>query len=669
MKIKSIEAENFRNFKDRVVFEFPTDGRMSVVYGTNGAGKTTFHQLLQWVIYGKVNFNKTATDIKYNLQAARDANVGDVLNVVGQIVFEHPNEYGIVEEYCIHRSQVYKKTSFTRIEHRLDKFEINKKFITPQGVEDWAKVSGNPVDVINKILPQGLSQYFFFDGETMIADIKEKGSASAKAIRKALYSIFDIDVYEQAVAHIGYRNTPSEAFPAGTLLCKLYGERVRNDNDAKLIHLKGDVNRAEKQLEVTKAQLESHVRTIKKLQDEISDLSEKIGAAKDCSILNKTRKQKSDSILVFEDSIKKEKLAFGKTVFENYTYLFLSSVAKDAQNRIALKVGEEHLIEGVTKQLINALLKEEQCLCGHSIGATERERLSEYFNKLPPKSYKYMYDLFKNETIRWAKTYDPDILIKHLKSIFSYLELIENTRKEIHDIDEDLKISKQHAELIEEQKKKETSLANHSKNKSTYELHVRVRENELKKAVKAYEEALEGVEQNKEVLLRIEIMEEVVKHFQEKVENVKTTYSAKLKENIQLILNSTLNCERFVDMSPEFVFSVKDEFGKEDKSEGQFAMVSFAYICGIFKLLLEEDLLKNKQYPLVLDGPFSKLDIINRQNIINELPNYAPQVIIFSKDDLSNSLNGNEEIWTLFPNENRNVTEVKKGYFPEVFER
>lgn len=667
MKIKSIEAENFRNFKDKVFFEFPTDGRMSVVYGTNGAGKTTFHQLIQWIIYDKVNFNKTTTDIKYNLQAAHELRVGEALKVKGEIVFEHPNEEGTIEEFCIYRSQFYLKKTENTIIPTSGKFEITKKHIDIHGKGDWHKVSGNPIDVINKILPQGLSQYFFFDGETMIADIKEKGSASSKAIKKALYSIFDIDVYEHAEMHVGYRSSPSQGFPAGSLLSKLYGERVRNANDAKLIHLKADVNRAEKQFEVAKAQLEAQEKAIKRLQTEISELSEKIGSAKDCVVLNKTRKQKSDSILFFEESIRKEKLAFGKTVFDNYTYLFLSSVAKDAQNRIALKVDEEHLIAGVTKTLIDSLLKEELCLCGHSIGPAERETLSEYFSKLPPKSYKYMYDLFKNETVRWSKTYDPDILIKHLKSIFSYMELIENTRREIHDIDEELKISKQHAELIEERKKKELSLVTYSKNKSTYEIQVRVKENDLKKARNAYEEAVEGVEQNKEILLKIKVMEEVAKYFHEKVETVKVTYSEKLQKDIQHILNTTLNCERFVHMSSDFVFSVKDEYGKEDKSEGQFAMVSFAYICGIFKLLLEEDLLKNKQYPLVLDGPFSKLDVINRQNIINELPNYAPQVIIFSKDDLSNALNGSEEIWTLFPNENRNVTEVKKGYFPEVF--
>ena len=174
MKIKSIEAENFRNFKNKCIFEFPTDGRMSIIYGTNGAGKTTFHQLVQWIIYGRVNFNKTTTDIKYNLQTANETDVGAGFNVVGNIVFEHPNEYGVIEEFLIHRSHRYSKVSNFKIDFKYEKFEISKKHVN-QGTADWYKVSGNPIDVINKILPQGLSQYFFFDGETMIADIKEKG--------------------------------------------------------------------------------------------------------------------------------------------------------------------------------------------------------------------------------------------------------------------------------------------------------------------------------------------------------------------------------------------------------------------------------------------------------------------------------------------------------------
>lgn len=68
MKISKIEFENFRNFKDHGEIRCSTDGKVTIIYGRIGDGKTTLHQLVQWVFYGRVHFNKTATDRLYNLQ-------------------------------------------------------------------------------------------------------------------------------------------------------------------------------------------------------------------------------------------------------------------------------------------------------------------------------------------------------------------------------------------------------------------------------------------------------------------------------------------------------------------------------------------------------------------------------------------------------------------------
>ena len=38
MKIKSIEYQNFRNFEKRGKIYFDTDGKITIVYGTNGDG-------------------------------------------------------------------------------------------------------------------------------------------------------------------------------------------------------------------------------------------------------------------------------------------------------------------------------------------------------------------------------------------------------------------------------------------------------------------------------------------------------------------------------------------------------------------------------------------------------------------------------------------------------
>jgi wobble nucleotide-excising tRNase len=122
-------------------------------------------------------------------------------------------------------------------------------------------------------------------------------------------------------------------------------------------------------------------------------------------------------------------------------------------------------------------------------------------------------------------------------------------------------------------------------------------------------------------------------------------------------------------MTTKFELSVRDSFGDEAKSEGQFAVVSFAYIGGIFKLLAEIEELADKEFPLVLDGPFSKLDVIQRQNVIDTIPTYAPQVILFSKDDINACFgeNGVDNVWTIYSNDERNVSFVKQGYDPEVF--
>ena len=47
MKIRKIEYSNFRNFREKGCIEFSTDGKVTIIYGKNGDGKTTLHQLFQ----------------------------------------------------------------------------------------------------------------------------------------------------------------------------------------------------------------------------------------------------------------------------------------------------------------------------------------------------------------------------------------------------------------------------------------------------------------------------------------------------------------------------------------------------------------------------------------------------------------------------------------------
>ena len=81
-------------------------------------------------------------------------------------------------------------------------------------------------------------------------------------------------------------------------------------------------------------------------------------------------------------------------------------------------------------------------------------------------------------------------------------------------------------------------------------------------------------------------------------------------------------------------------------------------------MLQSEKHLSSKEYPLVLDGPFSKLDPDQRQNVIDMIPKFAPQVILFSKDDLHGAFPADKigHVWTIVSNDEQNVARVEEGH-------
>ena len=137
-----------------------------------------------------------------------------------------------------------------------------------------------------------------------------------------------------------------------------------------------------------------------------------------------------------------------------------------------------------------------------------------------------------------------------------------------------------------------------------------------------------------------------------------------MQESIQELLDAMLEAKRTVSVSKDFSLRVADSFDDESKSEGQFATVSFAYIGGIFKLLREEEILSNKEYPLVLDAPFSKLGDLPRQKVIDTIPEYAPQIILFSKDNLQDCFEQDKigNVYTIVSNAEQNVAHVEEGF-------
>lgn len=648
MRIKSIEYENFRNFKDHGIIKCSTDGKVTIIYGKNGDGKTTLHQLFQWIIYGQVKFNKTTTDHLYNLSFESEQEYGNIFDVMGRIDFEHDGE-----QYSLTRKFTYKKG--------LDDSEKIGEEVSLQKMDDdynWKRVD-RPQETIEKLLPSGLSEYFFFDGESMIADLRVKGKDSASKLRKALYSMFDLDVIESALEHIGRTDLKT------TVLGKLYLSKGTIASGSQIAAVKTNIENAQNVITETEQKITDAKKEKEEKKELITKISEQIGSTKskaDYENQRKTLKRQRD---MFLNNATSDQSHFGDTIMEMFPQLLISKSVMDAKGKLNLKVNSTSLPAGVNKRLITYLLKMSTttCICGHELCEQEREHIKEYLSLLPPRSYSSMYHDFTRTAAQWGNGYDKEKIENIIKRVLDNQELAAECDKKIKELDEAEKQSRDVEDLIvtrqqaEERVKEldQSIIALEGKNEK-YKLY-------LKKQMKEYDDLTSGNEAGQKVALKIEIMEAVAEHFTKKLERAAIDYSEKLQNNIQMLLNNMLTSRRTVSVSQEFAVRVTDSFNDESKSEGQFAVVSFAYIGGILKMLKDDEGLNAKEYPLVLDGPFSKLDPDQRQNVVNMLPEFAPQVIVFSKDDLHDVIASENigRVWTIQSNDEKNIATVEEG--------
>lgn len=648
MKIKAIEFENFRNFKERGLIKCSTDGRVTIIYGKNGDGKTTLHQLFQWVFYGKVHFNKTTTEHLYNLEYESMQEYDSVFEVMGRIDFEHDGK-----QYSLTRTHTYRKGVG-------DSEKIGESMTLNQMDDDynWKRVD-RPNETIEKFLPSGLSEYFFFDGESMIADLRVKGRDSAVKLRKALYSMFDLDVIESALSHIGRKDLKT------TALGKLYLSQGTIASGSKISAIKTNIENAQNKIDSLKTDIEEARINKEKKKEIVRVASEKIGNSRSEAEYEANRKMLQQQSTIFLENVRTYQEQFGEVIMDMFPPLMLSKTIREASSKLQLKVAENRLPAGLSKRLISYLLaaSTSECICGNALCDKEKEHIRAYLDLMPPKSYTSMYQEFTKTAEQMGRGYDKEKIEKIIANVIDCKEQAEKCDIAIRELDEQEKKSPKVEDLIVARQQAEEDILDidakilkMQTEKEKFDLY-------LKQQMREFEKLVSENESNMRTAYKIEIMQEVAAYYESKLEEAAKTYSGRLQDNIQYLLNCMLTSRRTVDVSQEFAVRVTDSYNDESKSEGQFAVVSFAYIGGILKMLKSEDDLKSKEYPLILDGPFSKLDPDQRLNVVNTIPQFAPQVIIFSKDDLHDVFDSEVlgRVWTIVSNEEKNVARIEEG--------
>lgn len=185
MMIHSLTLENFGLYAGRQTIAVSTGGAKGkprpvvLIGGRNGSGKTSFLEAVRIALYGKLALGDRASQAEYEAHLRSRIHTGGAPSPTAAGV---ELDFDFAEDGTVHRYKVVRRwaTKGGRIQEDLQVFK-NGDALTEAPREEWAHF-------LEDLLPAGISQLFFFDGEkiTEMADDAREGQQLSTAIRTLL---------------------------------------------------------------------------------------------------------------------------------------------------------------------------------------------------------------------------------------------------------------------------------------------------------------------------------------------------------------------------------------------------------------------------------------------------------------------------------------------------
>lgn len=236
MLIKTLRMENFRQFRGTTKVDFSCDPEknVTIILGDNTFGKTTLLQAFNWCFYNKVNFDQHP-DFLLNYELSEEMRNGEQQIVEVEITVLHDGT-----EYVITRTQRYTCANGNVRGESVPNIKVSYK----QEDGQTESVKAAQVDnVINNILPEDLSTYFFFDTERV------SSISTRKDVAEAVKGLLGLSIMDSAIKHLGDRAKRA------TVIGKLYGS-MDLDGDAKAQEALNRIQTAEEKRNAIAGQLE-----------------------------------------------------------------------------------------------------------------------------------------------------------------------------------------------------------------------------------------------------------------------------------------------------------------------------------------------------------------------------------------------------------------------------
>ena len=623
MIINSIKITNFRCYYGTNSLSFNSNGKITLIYGDSGYGKSSLLQFFKWMFYNDADFGKNDDKPLFNIPAYKEHSIGDTIEVSGQIDFEH---LGI--SYRLNRTSEY------QVAFKIENSELKTsdyKLLIKGDDDGYHPFSGNVANQINSILPKELSKYFLLDGERsrdIVLDSSE--------LKKAIYSLFGLDVYTEALAHIG-TNRNAKTTVLGHYALKMAQNAPQLVGGISISELQEAVQNLNEEISDFELKRKDIVNQIEQKENRNKELFMSLGAVTSKSIIDELIKAKQQKITDNDKQITALQHNIGDLFYRTYPYLFLAKIASESSSVLRKKNSEyasnyKNVFENLKKDLLKEILEKDMCVCGRELNAETRKRINGIIDIMPPGSYIYEFGQFVSKAKNRIREAQKNLIdyeqytsqIGQLESENSVLE------SEIQDKLNELKHLDEAKDLIDELEniKKELSALNSTKEEIDEK--IATKKSDYTRLDKKLSELLKNSIISNQYGQSIDFFEEV--------SNLIRTEKDSKEAQIKVTLN---NCVRDIfkklttqtELEADKIQFVNDDFSLRTTylTGGQLAVDVYSYVIGIVKALQECNV-ENDENPIIVDAPFAFTGNEQSEHIFKTLPTVSKQTILLTLD-------------------------------------
>ncbi|MEQ9371144.1 MAG: AAA family ATPase [Coleofasciculus chthonoplastes F3-SA18-01] len=620
MKLRSIRLCNFRQFygKTPEITLATGDRNTTVIHGNNGAGKTTLLNGFTWVLYEKFTAAFASQEQLVNKRAISEAALKESVECWVEIGFEHQNKRYQAKRLC----RAYK----TEAGVEQGKSELYLQIADDDG--RWLLPQQLPEDIIGRILPASLHQYFFFDGER----IEQIARSDKKAdIAEATKTLLGVEVLNRSIKHLKEARKTLEAE------LSLIGD----SETKKLLKEQKQLEQKNHNLVNRQVEIEQELAHHDELKQTLSSRLLELGGAQELQQLRDELEAQQtlhrDQLKQAKDNLKRALSTRSYTVLLSPVITAFQSIVEDLRSRGELPVG-------IKQQFVQDLLHSQRCICGTQLqeGTPAYQQVAAWREKAGLADVEetairlgvQVGEIERQIPDFWADVDQQQIILAQERAEISRIETqLDDIRKKLLTFpDEDISQLQKRLDEID------VTLRDLTLEKGANQQQIEQLATDIQAIVKQISK--HQMNQAKQALAqrRIAATQDAIERLIEVRTRLDNQFRTSLEKRVQEIFTGISFTPYLPKLNQNYELTlVEKTSGNEElvaASTGENQILSLSFIGGIIDRVrdwIQEQALMgpdSSTFPMVMDSPFGSLDEIYRRQIAQTLPTLANQLVV-----------------------------------------